>query len=38
MLGIVDDPEVDTEEEQLQAFEEQNEIAVKAIEEVLYGI
>lgn len=38
MLGIVDDPEADTEEEQLQAFEEQNEIAVKAIEEVLYGI
>lgn len=38
MLGMVDDPEIDTEEEQLQAFEEQNEIAVKAIEEVLYGI
>lgn len=38
MLGLVDDPEIDTEEEQLQAFQEQNQIAVKAIEEVLYGI
>lgn len=38
MLGAADDPEIDTEEKQLQAFEEQNSIAVKAIEEKLYGI
>lgn len=36
MLGFAD--EAETEEEMLKAFGEQNEIAVKAIEDVLYGV
>lgn len=40
MLGMLDEEKLETadEEELLKAFGEQNEIAVKAIEDLLYGV